>query len=283
MLVAPPRGDPMKTHTLPDWRTKKSQSSFELFLYALLCLGVAACGGDDSVGVNENENENENEVVDPCQATSPISMGQSIGGQLNANDCVQPDGAYSDRWSLSLSGQTDVRIDLTSSAFDAALELQDILGNVIAQNDDLGASLNSRIIQTLQARSYIILARSLGSGRTGSYRLSVSEAPDCSPVGVLQLGQTVTGALAADDCLFEFGGNVDNWSLSLTSTQKLRIDLKSSDFDEIVLVRDPQGNIIIGAFGGGPTDHARLETELSAGEWIISVTSPFETARGSTT
>ena len=194
----------MKTRTLPDWRTKKSRSSFELFLYALLCLGVAACGSDDSIGVDENETENE--VIDPCQVTSPISMGQSIGGQLNANDCVQPDGAYSDRWSLSLSGQTDVRIDLTTSAFDAVLELQDILGNVIAQNDDVGASLNSRIIQTLQARSYIILARSLGSGRTGSYRLSVSEAPDCSPVGVLQLGQTVTGALAADDCLFEFGG-----------------------------------------------------------------------------
>ena len=108
----------------------------------------------------------------------------------------------------------------------------------------------------------------------------MSEGPDCSPVGALQLGQTVTGALAADDCLFDFGGNMDNWSLSLTSTQRLRIDLKSSDFDEIVLVRDQQGNIIIGAVWGGPTDHARLETELSAGEWIISVTSPFETARG---
>ncbi len=269
----------MKTRTPPDWHTKKSPSSFEFFLYALLCLGVAACGSDDSMGVDENENENE--ITDPCQATSPISMGQSIAGQLNANDCGQPDGAYGDRWSLSLSGQADIRIDLTSSAFDAFLELRNDLGNVIAQNDDAGASLNSRLIQTLQAGSYVILARSLSPGQTGSYQLSVSEGVDCSPVGVLQLGQTVTGALAADDCLFEFGGNVDNWSLSLTSTQKLRIDLKSSDFDEILLVRDQQGNIINGADGGGPTGHARLETELSAGEWILSVTSPFETARGS--
>ena len=274
----------MKTRTLPDWRTKKSRSSFELFLYALLCLGVAACGSDDSMGVGDDSvgvGENENEVIDPCQATSPISMGQSIGGQLNANDCLQPDGAYSDRWSLSLSGQTDVRIDLTSSGFDAFLELQDVLGNVIAHNDDAGGSLNSRIIQTLQARSYIILVRSLGPGQTGSYRLSVSEAPDCSPVGALQLGQTVTGALADGDCLFEFGGNMDNWSLSLASTQRLRLDLKSPDFEELLLVRDQQGNIIIGAAGGGPTAHARLDTELSAGEWTISVTSPFETARGS--
>ena len=267
----------MKTHTLPGWRTKKSRSSFELFRYALLCLGIAACAADDSVGVNENEND----LTDPCQATSPISMGQSIAGQLNANDCGQPDGAYGDRWSLSLSGQTHVRIDLASNTFDAFLELRDDVGNVIAQNDDAGASLDSRLIQTLQLGSYIILARSLAPGQTGSYQLSVSEGPDCSPVGALQLGQTVTGALAADDCLFDFGGNMDNWSLSLTSTQRLRIDLKSSDFDEVVLVRDQQGNIINGAGWEGPTGHARLETELSAGDWTISVTSPYETARGS--
>ncbi len=221
----------------------------------------------------------ENEVTDPCQATSPISMGQSIAGQLNANDCVQPDGAYGDRWSLSLSGQTHVRIDLASSAFDAFLELRDNVGNVIAQNDDAGASLDSRIIQTLQTGSYIILARSLGPGQTGSYQLSVSEAPDCSPVGNLQLGQTVTGELMDGDCLFEFGGNMDNWSLSLASTQKLRFDLTSNDFVATLLVRDQQGNIINGA-GGDPSGDARLDAELGAGEWTISVTTDFGAGLG---
>jgi len=264
----------MRTHTPPSQRTKNSRSSFELYLYALLCLGVTACGDKDPVKVDNDE------ATDPCQATSPISMGQSMAGLLGSADCLQPDGAYGDRWSLSVSGQTDVRIDLKSNAFDAFLELRDDAGNVIAQNDDAGGSLDSRIIQTLQTGSYIILARSLAPGQTGGYQLSVSEAPDCSPVGVLQLGQTVTGELAADDCLFEFGGNMDNWSLSLASTQRLRIDLKSSDFDEVVLVRDQDGNIINGAGGGGPTAHARLEMELSAGEWTISVTSILETARG---
>lgn len=265
----------MRTHTPLDQRTKNSRSSFELYIYALLCLGVSACGAKNPVNVDDNE------VTNPCQAASPISMGQSMAGLLSAADCVQPDGVYGDRWSLSLSGQTDVRIDLTSNQFDAFLELRDDVGNMIAQNDDAGGSLDSRIIQTLQTGSYIILARSLVPGQTGGYQLSVSEAPDCSPVGVLQLGQTVTGALDADDCLFEFGGNMDNWSLSLTSTQRLRIDLKSSDFDEVVLVQDQHGNIINGAGGGGPTAHARLETELGAGEWTISVTSTFGTARGS--
>ena len=137
----------MKTHTLSGRRTKKSRSR----LYALLCLGLAACGDKDPLGVDENE------VTNPCQAASSISMGESISGQLNANDCVQRDGAYGDRWSLSLSSQTDVRIDLTSSSFDAFLELRDdvgnviAMGNVIAPNDNASGRLNSRIIQTLSA------------------------------------------------------------------------------------------------------------------------------------
>ena len=180
---------------------------------------------------------------------------------------------------MSLSSQTNVRIDLTSSVFDAFLELQDDFGNIIAGTDDAGGGLNSRIIEPLQAGSYIILARSLGSGSTGSYQLSVSEGPDCSSVGALQVGQTVTGTLAANDCLFEFGGSMDNWSLSLATTQKLRLDLESSDFVPIVLVRDPMGNIMGGA-GGDPSIDARLDLELGAGDWTVSVTTQFETALG---
>ena len=281
--------DPMKIHTTAGGRRKKSastrasarRSSFELFLYALLCLGVAACGSDNTVGVDEDEDVDVDEdVTNPCLVATPISIGESVGGRLNASDCLQPDGAFGERWSLSLSDQTDVRIDLASSAFDAFLELQNDVGTVIAQNDDAGGSLDSRLVLTLRAGSYIILARSLFSRRAGDYQLTVSEAPDCSPVGSLELGQTVTGALADGDCLFEFGGNMDNWSLSLTSTQRLRFDLKSSDFTELLLVRDQDGFIVNGASGGGPIGHARLDTELSAGDWTISVTTDFGTALG---
>ena len=265
----------MRTHTLPSLPTKKPRSSFELFLYALLCLGVAACGGDGSTGVDENG------MVDPCQAASQILMSQTFVGQLDAADCLQLDGAFGDRWRLSLPGQTNVRIDLNSSAFDTFLELQDELGNPIAQNDDAGNSISSRLIQPLQAGSYIILVRSLGPGETGSYQLLVSEGPDCSPVGALQLGQTIAGMLADDDCLSEVDGSQDHWSLSLTSAQKLRIDLQSADFDEVVLVRDRLGNIIFLAEESSTIGHARLESQLSAGEWTISVASNAPTARGS--
>ena len=265
----------MKIHTLPRWRTKESRSSFELFLYGLLCLGVAACGGgDDPTDVDAD---------DPCEATSSISLGQSRPGQLDATDCVLSDllsdGAFGDRWSLSLSGQTDVRIDLTSNTFDAFLELRDNVGNRIALNDNAAGSFDARLIRTLQAGSYIILVRTLVVGQAGAYRLSVTDGPDCSPVGALQLGQTVTGELADDDCVGESTGQVDNWSLSLPNTLKLRIDLESSDFDELVLVQNQEGNIIIGAIVDA-SGHARLDTELEAGEWTIVATAPLDTGRG---
>ena len=44
----------MRTHTPPSQRTKNSRSSFELCIYALLCLGVAACGDKDPVKVDNN-------------------------------------------------------------------------------------------------------------------------------------------------------------------------------------------------------------------------------------
>jgi hypothetical protein len=263
---------------IPDYRPQ-FHSRCRFLLCSTLCLAVIACGDDTPTEVEELESETEN----PCTAAVAISIGETANGSLQSSDCVQPDGAYSDRFSLSLSSHTDVRIDLRSNAFDAFLELRDNLGNVLAINDDAGGSLNSRIIQPLDAGSYIILARSLGPEQSGSYSLSVSLGPDCSPIGDLTLGETVTGTLASDDCLFEYGGLMDNWSLSLTSTQKLRIDLKSSDFDEILLLRDSQGLIINGADWGGPTGHARLETELPAGDWTISVSTPSETVQGAYT
>jgi hypothetical protein len=238
----------------------------------LLCIAALACGdGENPMDTQEPEN--------PCASAVDIALGQSIGGSLAGTDCRLSGGVYADRWRLTIAAATDVRIDLRSNAFDAFLELQTTSGAVIAANDDAG-SLDSRIIEHLEAGTYIILARSLGPSQTGSYTLSVVVGPDCSAVGALELGGSETGTLETSDCLFDFGGYMDNWSLSLAGPEKLQIELKSAAFDEIVLVRDAQGQILDGADWGGPAGFARLQTELPAGEWTISVTSYSESQVG---
>jgi hypothetical protein len=215
---------------------------------------------------------------DPCVASVPIEMVQSQTGALGSADCLHPDGQFSDRWSLTLTSPRSVRIDLTSPPFEGVLELQDGVGNIIDYGDDYTPP-HARIVQDLPEGSYIIVVRSMRPGATGSYELSVGDAPECSSVGSLALGVPVTGTLSDTDCL-QWDGTMDNWSLSMSTAQKLRIDLKSGDFDEIVLLRDENGNVFNGADWSGPTGHARLEAELPRGEWTLSVTAPYEDARG---
>lgn len=234
---------------------------FRIATWLVVVASLIACGDDPT----------EPDSANPCSSATDIAMGQSVSNQLTVDDCRQPDGAYSDRWSLTLALATDVRIDLTSTAFDAFLEVRDRNGLVIASNDDFG-SLNSAIVRRLAAGSYVIVARSLGPGAVGPYRLSVQPGPDCTPVGTLQLGQSVSGTLSATDCVVEWAANVDNWSLVLSAPQKLRIDLKSAAFDEVVLLRDATGEIVNGADWGSPTGHARLEMDVPAGDWTIAVT-----------
>ena len=237
--------------------------------YSLLALAVGACGGLTDL----------EKATDGCGNAPTISMGQSISGRLSSEDCVEYDGAYVDYVGLSLSSQSSVRIDLTTPAFDAAVELRDDFGNQWGYGDAFGPT-NARIVRDLPPGSYTIVVRSINPGAVGSYELAVSQGPDCSSLGALSMGDVVTGSLEASDCLFEWGGTVDNWSLSLSGPGKVRIDLESSAFDEIVLVRDQQGNVMWVADWTGPSGHAQLEAELPAGSWTVSVTSPYETARG---
>ncbi len=240
-------------------------------LCSLLPLALGAC-----VDLTDLDTE----LGDPCSSAVSITLGRSMSGQLTLDDCVQADGAYGDRWSLDLSSRTSIVINVTSPLFDGVLELHDSTGNLIGYGDDFIGPTNARITESLPAGSYVITVRSIRAGAIGQYELSVGLAADCGPLGDLTLGVPVTGTLAASDCLSEWDSFMDHWSLTLTSTQKLRLDVQSTDFDEIILIRDERGDIIESSDWGGPTGSARLETELAAGNWTISVTAPDEGFRG---
>lgn len=248
-------------------RRVRTLTSFGLTLGAL-----AACGGDISDLTSEV-------LEDPCQRSADIAMGQTLSGQLASGDCVQSDGALGDRWSLTLGSETTVRIDLVSTTFDPLLELRSQSGLLIAWNDDAG-SLNSRIVRDLAAGSYVIVARSYDGNGVGGYQLSVQEGPDCSPLGELALGETVAGTLTSSDCLFEWGGVLDNWTLITTSTVKLRMDLLASNLEGHLLVRDPAGEVLEVGSPSGAAGHASIEMELPAGTWTISPASPLESVNG---
>ena len=133
-----------------------------------------------------------------CTDLGPIVPGTvSVGTALEAGDCEFAAQLYYDRWTLSMASQSTIQIDLASSDSDAVMRLEDANGMLLGADDDSGGGPdghNSRIVATLSAGTYFILASSFGAGETGGYTLGVDLwTPVSSPlisnlsVGLVQL------------------------------------------------------------------------------------------------
>jgi len=215
----------------------------------------------------------------PCTTAVPIQLGQTRDGFLSVGDCAGAGGVLSDRWELVLSEEVSLLVDLASQSFDAYLELRNASGTVVAENDDW-TGLDARILTTVPAGRYILVARAFSPGESGSYRLSVKIGPDCSDEGTVAPGSSVQGALAAGDCFLPFLGLVDWWSLNVADAGKYRLDLQAG-FDEILLLANANDEIIAYSDFENLVGNARLELQLTPGSWRLGVTAPSEDVVGS--
>lgn len=237
--------------------------------------GVFASCGDSGI----TDVPDESAIIDPCDAIEPIALGQAGTGTLTSSDC-RVSGRYRDRWELDLESAATIMVELESDQFDAFLELRTSGGSLIAMNDD-ARGFDSRIIESLEIGTYVIVATTYGEGMSGQYRVSVTEAPDCSAVGTVGLGETVSGTLEEGDCTFELADRSDNWSLTLERDTVVRIGLRSPDFEESVGIRDAGGDILYGAVAYDLDEGAWFDLELSAGSYTVIATTFEEGAGGS--
>ena len=106
-----------------------------------------------------------------CATAQAYTFGAIVNGTLGNGDCVVPDGAYMDRYTFTLATARTVTINLTSDDFDAYLYLFNAQGAIIAQNDDAGTSLDSRISLSLPAGTYSIGASAFDEFEAGQYTL----------------------------------------------------------------------------------------------------------------
>ena len=118
-----------------------------------------------------------------CAAT-PISVGQTVNGNLTTNDCPLGDGTFYDPFSFSGTAGQQVAVSMTSSQFDTFLILNRPDGLPPVLDDDGGGGTNSRIpagsgFITLPATgTYTIWANAFDpSDTTGSYSLTLSAPP----------------------------------------------------------------------------------------------------------
>jgi hypothetical protein len=118
-----------------------------------------------------------------CVPAGQIAYGQTVTGDLTDTDCLLPsDGSFVDYWQFQGTAGDVVVIDLSSTDFDAYLALLDGAGNLVAQNDDFGSSLNSHIAFTLtNTGTWVIACTSLLTQITGSYSLTLQGVPASTP------------------------------------------------------------------------------------------------------
>ena len=125
-----------------------------------------------------------------------VGLGTTVQGTLSALSCMNFGSYFADPWTFTLAEAGSLVIDLQSPDFDTYLLLQDATGQYVAEDDDGGTNLNSRIAGSFQAGTYTIWVTSFSAGETGSYTLSVSRnAPQALESSTLQ---NLAGLRASD-------------------------------------------------------------------------------------
>lgn len=121
-------------------------------------------------------------VFDVCDTrlSTPITIGQTRQGTLEANDCALSDGTVIDGYRIETTTAADVQIDMTSTAFDAFLILLEETSTELVEvgfDDDGGGGTNARLSASLGAgRVYHILANNFEPGVMGAYTVVLQDA-----------------------------------------------------------------------------------------------------------
>lgn len=170
----------------------------------------------------------------PAQARDLV-VGRSQEGRLSDGSGVNGDDQRADLYRFTGREGQRIRLDLTSSDFDAYLELfrETASGREsLATNDDGGEGTDSRLIHVLPADSaYLVEARAFGGGGEGAYRLSLSDLPPPPTPASLAFGQTVRGEVNEDGAADDMGRGYVAYRFTATKGQRIQAIMRSGDFD----------------------------------------------------
>jgi hypothetical protein len=187
-------------------------------------------------------------------AQTPIRLGQTLEGRLDATDARGTGGAYYDAYSFRSDAAGTVTVFLRSDSFDAYLFAGTGMGDAWTQthaDDDGGGALNSRLVLTLGAGQTIVLrASALSEGATGAYTLSVEAGEVAAPDPWAQPLVTVDparirplGLGTSAQASFEAGGDaLFRFTPATAGTFTVVVD--TADFDAMLQVGTLDGTTL---------------------------------------
>lgn len=115
-----------------------------------------------------------------------LVAGRSHSGELTTSDGTMNDESYFDTWTYHGSAGEAITLTMSSSDLDPFLlvfrgSFED--GEWLAEDDDSGGGLDAAVTLTLPTSgAYTVVANTFDAGQTGSYQISVAEAPSTDPV-----------------------------------------------------------------------------------------------------
>ena len=214
----------------------------------------------------------------PPRAPRPgsIRKGGEQAGELTDRDPEQEEGGRYDAYAFRAAQGERFEITLNADDFDPLLRVGRMNGadfEELAHNDDAGGGgLNSRLIFFAPTSGeYIIRATSVREG-TGGYTLALNEAPPPPPSKPIALDETVRGVLSEDTPMNDDGARADVYRFSGTAGQRIAVEMKSSDFDTYLTLRNASDMSVLGEDddGAGAGTDSRLAHVLEAdGDYLI--------------
>lgn len=167
------------------------------------------------------------------------ALGQ--GGQdINVGDTVEStlDGGSID-YVLSLESGEAVTISLASDDFDTLIELS-FEGQLVAEDDDSGEGTNSVLSFIAPSTGdYTVTVTSFGGDQSGAFTLSITRFA----VQAIEVGSSIEGEITEPIA----------FTANLQEEQCITVQLAAptQDFDPVLEVRDPEGNLLAEDDDGG--------------------------------
>lgn len=166
-----------------------------------------------------------------------------------------------------------VSLQMETRSFDAYLYLLDSTGRVVAEDDDSAGALNARIVQQLDAGDYTLVASSIPDRPSGPYSLitehiTLDDRTEVSP------GDTFKSfILPSDTGLTNRPGVGKTYTLEITESTQLQIEMRSDAFDTYLVLLDENGQLIEENDDNGQSTDSRINRQLAPGTYQIIVTS----------
>jgi hypothetical protein len=182
-------------------------------------------------------------------------------------------GAHFQEWRFAGSAGEAVELEMTSTQFDAVLEVRNPLGGPMASQTGGVPGRSARLTAALKLDGeYRVLVSGSAPRSYGEYRLRLAAAPAGCGGGMLAPGQWAAGRLESSDPELLGGTPTDEWMIRGAEGQLLLAEFRSDEVDARVLLMDSTAIHQVagsGTGGAGEANIVRARLPRAGRYWLI--------------